>query len=796
MTTRRWQGDAVPIAQVTKLTPPAASGEVGIAINGKVLTYDSWDAEAIADKWNLSTTILDDVAQSPEFREVIASTEGSLLVLTAATPGVPFTVTTTVGGNPLSNERQVLTRVHTASGGTFKITFDGQQTSNIAWNASAATVESALEALSNLAPADVSVSGSAGGPWTVDFAGAYAGVDVPLMTIDAASLTGGDTGANEQQRLSLSGTTSPSTFKLRRTDTLAETASMTTPVSAATVDTQVTALGYTVTCTGGNLDEGGSVIDGTITNDGMYYDDLSFYGDSQDYFNVGHYSSGATVHGLIRFTLAVAQGATISQALLSMKNFYGAGGSSGSATGTAYANASDDASWPATAAAADAAPLTTASAAFTLDNADATHTIDIASIIQEIVNRAGWVSGNAVVIQLIADASHTGIAAVDSVERGTTDSALEVTTSSGGSVPITIEFDGGDAKTNIDQLEVIAVSGTPPTIVTVRNGYADIPPNVEVTTPINGGASIPVETTQASLGPNHWDDPLNWSGGAVPVDGDAVSIDHSDISILYGLDQSSVALTSLTIGAAFTGKIGLPEVNATNSAKYVEYRQQYLKIEAPIVRIGDGTGTGSNLIRLDIQGNTTVDVRQSGSSEETGLTAIQIIGSGNISGNIVKGSVGFGLYQGETAGLTTLKVGYRDTPTGDAVVMLGPGATCTTLDMAGGTVAAAHAPGTITMTDGDLTIDDGSITSLAQQAGTIRYNGNDTITLAEVSGVLDFRQDVRAKTITTLKLYEGAEYHDPHGTVTWTNPAQFIQCSPADVTLDVAKNVEMSLALI
>ena len=796
MTTRRWQGDAVPIAQVTKLTPPAASGEVGIAINGKVLTYASWDAAAIANKWNLATTTLDDVAQSPEFREVIASTEGSLLVLTAATPGIPFTVTTTVGGNPLSNERQVLTRVHTASGGTFRITFDGQQTGTIAWNASAATVETALEALSNLAPADVAVSGSAGGPWTVDFAGVYAGLDVPLMTIDAASLTGGDTGANEIQRLSLSGTTSPSTFKLRRTDTLAETASMTTPVSAATVDTQVTALGYSVTCTGGDLAQGGSTISGAITNDGYYADDLSGFDSSGNYFNVGHYSSGATVHGLIRFTLAVAQGATISQALLSMKNFFGAGGATGTATGTAYANASDNATWPATAAAAAASPRSTASVAFTLDNANAAHTFDIAAVLQEIVNRAGWVSGNAIVIQLIADPSHTGIAAVDAIERSTTSASLSVTTSAGGSVPISIEFDGGDAKTNIGQLEVIAVSGTAPTIVTVRNGYADIPPNVEATTPISGGASIPVTTSQASKGPNHWDDPLNWSGGAIPVDGDAVSIDHSDISILYGLDQSSIALTTLTIGAAFTGKIGLPEVNASSSAKYVEYRDQYLKIEVPIVRIGDGTGTGSNLIRLNIQGNTTVDVRQSGSSEETGLTAIQIIGSGNIVGNIVKGSVGFGLYQGETAGLTTLKVGYRDTPTGDAVVMLGPGATCTTLAMAGGTVTAANAPGTITMTDGELTIDDGSITSFKQQSGTLKYNGNDTITLAEVSGVIDFRQDVRAKTITTLKLYEGAEYHDPHGTVTWTNAAQFIQCSPADVTLDVAKNVAMSLALI
>lgn len=87
----------------------------------------------------------------------------------------------------LSDEAQQITE-----GGagltSFTLTFDGQTTGAIAAAATAAAVRTALEALSNIAPGDVVVTGSAGGPYTVAFAGQYADVDVPQMT---ATPTGG-----------------------------------------------------------------------------------------------------------------------------------------------------------------------------------------------------------------------------------------------------------------------------------------------------------------------------------------------------------------------------------------------------------------------------------------------------------------------------------------------------------------------------------------------------------------------------------------------------------------------------
>lgn len=77
-----------------------------------------------------------------------------------------------------------------ATAGQIKLTFAGQQTGDIAYNATAATVQTALEALSNIAPGDIVVSGGPGNsggttPYFITFlaGGAWGGKDVALITV-------------------------------------------------------------------------------------------------------------------------------------------------------------------------------------------------------------------------------------------------------------------------------------------------------------------------------------------------------------------------------------------------------------------------------------------------------------------------------------------------------------------------------------------------------------------------------------------------------------------------------------
>ena len=92
----------------------------------------------------------------------------------------------------VTNEVQTATITGAPTGGTFTLTYSGQTTAAIAYNATPATVQAALIALSNLAPGDVVVTGNAGGPYTLTFGGTLLGDNVASLTA-TASLTGGTT---------------------------------------------------------------------------------------------------------------------------------------------------------------------------------------------------------------------------------------------------------------------------------------------------------------------------------------------------------------------------------------------------------------------------------------------------------------------------------------------------------------------------------------------------------------------------------------------------------------------------
>lgn len=97
---------------------------------------------------------------------------------------------TLTAGTP---EVQTITASGSVSGGTYTISFMGETTSALNHNANNATILAALEALSNIAPGDVTMGGGAlpGTPATLTFGGQYASADVPLIVINSASLTGG-----------------------------------------------------------------------------------------------------------------------------------------------------------------------------------------------------------------------------------------------------------------------------------------------------------------------------------------------------------------------------------------------------------------------------------------------------------------------------------------------------------------------------------------------------------------------------------------------------------------------------
>jgi len=171
---------------------------------------------------------------------------------------------TSVTGRGGSNEVQTLT-IAAATAGTYTITYAGQTTSALAYNANAATVQAALIALSNLATGDVVVTGtSVVTGLTLTFGGTLAGTDVAEIT---ATLTGlgsaavttttagsADPATNEVQSLAVTGYASgtfTATYDGQTTGTIAYNA------AAAAVQTALRALSNIedadMVCAGGPL---------------------------------------------------------------------------------------------------------------------------------------------------------------------------------------------------------------------------------------------------------------------------------------------------------------------------------------------------------------------------------------------------------------------------------------------------------------------------------------------------------------------------------------------------------------
>lgn len=96
------------------------------------------------------------------------------------------------GAAPIS-EVQTVTVTGTPTGGSYRLGLSGQITGPLPYNATAAAMQTALEALPSLGIGNVTVTGTSPGPYTVTFGGAYAGINMPQLTLESSALTPGGT---------------------------------------------------------------------------------------------------------------------------------------------------------------------------------------------------------------------------------------------------------------------------------------------------------------------------------------------------------------------------------------------------------------------------------------------------------------------------------------------------------------------------------------------------------------------------------------------------------------------------
>ncbi len=286
---------------------------------------------------------------------------------------------------------------------------------------------------------------------------------------------------------------------------------------------------------------------------------------------------------------------------------------------------------------------------------------------------------------------------------------------------------------------VATVSGS---VVTFTARTAGIPHTISSVAVTAGNGTSTIAHAITATGPNWWTNADNWAAGSVPVGADDVRIDRP-VSILYGIDQNAITLTSLTIGERFTSAayIGLPFRNANG---YEEYRETHLKISATNVTCRGSSGR----IKFNAgTAQTAADIFSTGTATETGRAAFQFLGThaSNVV-NMFGGSVSIADNDGEVATVVTLR------QTG-GTVFCGAGATLTTVSKQGGTLTVRSATTTLTNNAGALNIYAGTHTLVHHMANTLTAEGTATITtLRQGGGTVVTGPNV---TLTTVDKFAG-----------------------------------------
>ncbi len=329
------------------------------------------------------------------------------------------------------------------------------------------------------------------------------------------------------------------------------------------------------------------------------------------------------------------------------------------------------------------------------------------------------------------------------------------------------------------------------------------PVTVSVTENTAGTGTATYAVTITPRGKNEGDNADNYDTNAVPADNDTLVFDAGDVDLLYDLSLACQP-TTLIKTMAYTGKVGLAEINTDNTGvgkSYREYRTKYLTTDdntaITTANLETGSGPGSGRFRWDAgAGQAVVNVFGKGRRELSGVPCILFLGAhaSNVVNNL-GGDLGIAFYPGETAAVATLRNG--DGPSSVANTECGTGVgTIATAICNGGTLYTTSAITTATQNGGTWSHNTGTVTTANVLGGTWKHLGGATITTLTVGsgGKFDASSGVATFTITnTVQLYKGSEFYDPQGR-SGNVVFKLNNCTLADVKITLAPNKTYTLS--
>jgi hypothetical protein len=317
--------------------------------------------------------------------------------------------------------------------------------------------------------------------------------------------------------------------------------------------------------------------------------------------------------------------------------------------------------------------------------------------------------------------------------------------------------------------------------IITATGPTDGMPFTPVDASSGGGAALTVALVTAAKSPNHWI-AENFNSGALPVSTDTVYLTQltKAQSFKWGLDQSGVTLALFDIKADSEAEIGLPEYTVGSTPYYqAAYRDTWLRISATILRIGDGQGSGSGRIKIDLGTNQCdCTIYKTGLNKaDQDEASVQLAGShASNSLQVLGGEVDIAMLPGKTSQWATIVVS-------GGIVRCGAGVTLAATEVGGsGYLETRTAMTTVKTRDNGRLVHIGSgniTTSLDIAGGNVEVRATGALSIALLNGyggrILDLSKCDSDVTIANMNVYATPEsvftILDPNNHLVMTNPA-------------------------
>jgi hypothetical protein len=178
-------GDIYRLVKVVDANLAAGDVVTWASLTNKTVTKDRVGGSAASPLLYAGVALATVTANNYGYIQVLGEVP-SIAVPTGTAAGVTMALDPTTDGQTIqSYTAETYTLTFTATGGTFTLSYGGNATTAIAYNATASTIQTALRLVTGMSAATVT------GTTTKTIASGIAGTDITAITVGVGSLTGG-----------------------------------------------------------------------------------------------------------------------------------------------------------------------------------------------------------------------------------------------------------------------------------------------------------------------------------------------------------------------------------------------------------------------------------------------------------------------------------------------------------------------------------------------------------------------------------------------------------------------------